>query len=450
MFPVFPTAVAILSCVAGLDMALAGSGPPLGPGAFVILAMIPLGEISLLMARLRHRSAGRRRLIRPGVLLALVPPLSYSAAMILYGLPQIALLLGIDGWVLVDDLLLILPYFALSSLGRNYMHRLASVSDASRTRHQGRGELILGLKGELVIVVPFLCLVLLDDLIRIDERVEQAFATNPALAFGLVAVIVLLLSLFFPSLVRLLWRLKPLPDTFPDRDELKAFMEKERFRVRGILLWGTGGLLINAAILGFLPRWRYILFTDAMVRLFGPESLKAALAHEMGHGKRKHTLFFILLSAAFFMGLLILDNRFEPFAFIQDEMLAALAFYGPPFLFFWLVVFGYLSRRFEVEADVYAATALGDPALFINTLELLGAISRHQRTRTTLRHFSIDIRIALLRHFFSGDLSGEGRERGGVQSDALRGFQRRMKRLKAIILLISLPVLLLFLIEMAI
>lgn len=449
MFPVFPTAVAILSCVAGLDMALSGSGPPLSLWALVLLAVAPLGELLVLLAKLRRRSGGAARLALPGFVLTAVPPASYAAAMLFFGLPRIAILFNVDGWVLIDDLLLLLPYLAASSLGRHYNHRLLSVFDATRTRHHRRTELLLGIKGEAVIVVPFFCLVLLDDLIRSNESVRDAFANEPVLVFGLAALTILLLSVFFPSLVRLVWRLKPLAGTFPDHEELTAFMRRERFRVRDILVWRTGGLLINAAILGFLPRWRYILFTDSMLRLFETESLKAALAHEMGHGKRKHTAFFILFAAAFFMALLLIDSRFQPLAFIEDEILASLVFFGPPFLIFWIVLFGCLSRRFEVEADIYAARAVGDPALFIKTLDLLGVLSRQNRSRTTLRHFSIDTRIALLRTFFPEPSTAAEGSSGCAEPEALLLFQKRMKRLKMLILAFSFPVILLFLIETA-
>jgi len=440
MFPIIPTAAAVLACIVGLDMALRGEGPPLSFWALSFLAVIPIGELCLLWNRLgikrrlkKHRDKGFDAGLAAAVLMALLPPLSYGAAMLVFGLPQVVLLLGIEEWVLVDEALLFIPYLAASSLGRFYRHRLASLIDGERRWTRGRTELILGLRGEGAVLIPFFVFVLLGDLLSLSETIEAAIAGTPSLFYGLICIAFAATLLFFPLLLKIVWGLKPIDNASALRAELSGFMREAGFRARDLLLWNTGRTMVNAAILGFLPRWRYILFTDSMLERFGPDDLKGVLAHEIGHGKHGHTLFFILATAAYLACLTILELCLEPFAGSDEEILAVLFFYVPSIALYWWGVFGFLSRRFETEADVYAAQLVNSPALFIGTLERLGLLNRTTRRRASWRHFSIDRRIETLRRFFPEPPVEEGESPA-----ALLRFVRRMALLKILLFALSL------------
>jgi Zn-dependent protease with chaperone function len=306
-------------------------------------------------------------------------------------------------------------------------------------------EMLLGFRGELALVAPFLAFILFGDLLSLSEGLLETVAETPALLYGLILCCLVLLVTVYPPLLRFLWRMKPLDPSFSGRGELLAFIEAQRFRMRNILVWKTGGLQVNAAILGFLPRLRYILISDSMLRVFTIAELKAVLAHEIGHGKRRHTPLFVLMSLAFIALLALVETRFDPLGGLEDELLAAALLYLPALGAYTSLVFGFMSRRFEVEADVHASRALSDPALFIHTLDRLGSVTRRARSRKSWRHFSLERRIAILDSFFP--------ETDGVRdpagSPALARFERKMKRLKRAALILSLIALGLFAADLA-
>jgi hypothetical protein len=61
----------------------------------------------------------------------------------------------------------------------------------------------------------------------------------------------------------------------------------------------------------------------------------------------------------------------------------------------WYLGFGFLSRRAELEADLYSIELTGDLDGMIGALELVG--SPHTRSITSWRHFSTEQRVAFLR-----------------------------------------------------
>ena len=54
--------------------------------------------------------------------------------------------------------------------------------------------------------------------------------------------------------------------------------------------------------MGLIKQFRYILVTPALLQLLEPFEIDAVIAHEIGHIKQKHLLFYLF----FFIGYLIL------------------------------------------------------------------------------------------------------------------------------------------------
>src|SRR6185436_1238857 len=76
-----------------------------------------------------------------------------------------------------------------------------------------------------------------------------------------------------------------------------------------------------------------------------------------------------------------------------DEMLAGailLAVLGA-----WYLSFGWLSRRFELEADLFSLDLIGDAEGLIGALEQVGGA--HARSLSSWRHFSTAQRVDFLR-----------------------------------------------------
>jgi len=125
----------------------------------------------------------------------------------------------------------------------------------------------------------------------------------------------------------------------PLRDRLTEMCSRQGVKVRELLVWGTHGTMINGAVMGFVGPVRYILLTDAL--------LEALLAG--------------------------------------------------------LVVFGFVSRRFEWQADAFAVQHLsggahGEPltedaaVAMAGALEAVARLNRIPREKFTWRHGSIGSR----------------------------------------------------------
>ncbi|MHC5001673.1 MAG: M48 family metalloprotease, partial [Planctomycetota bacterium] len=170
-----------------------------------------------------------------------------------------------------------------------------------------------------------------------------------------------------PLLARLVLTVRPLPEG-EMRDELRGVCRRHRVRVRGILVWDTGGAMINAAVMGLVGPLRYVLITDALLDSMTRPQLVAVMAHEVAHVRRHHIPWLVLslmaaLAAAFLLVQLPLHaadrlgwlapgaDGFAPpvwadLLVLAVQLVAALA------------AFGWVSRRFERQADTFAVQHL--------------------------------------------------------------------------------------------
>jgi Zn-dependent protease with chaperone function len=169
--------------------------------------------------------------------------------------------------------------------------------------------------------------------------------------------------LFFcmPWVLRLVLGLKPLPEG-PLRSRLLATSRRLHFRSSNILLWNTKGHVANAMVAGFVPWLRYVILTDRLVSELTPEEIEAVYGHEIGHIKHHHMVFylgFLLASiAALWAGYSLLQEQLNWWSPLDGYPDSAI----PPFVglvgVYLFVVFGFLSRRCERQADLYGCRAV--------------------------------------------------------------------------------------------
>jgi hypothetical protein len=114
-------------------------------------------------------------------------------------------------------------------------------------------------------------------------------------------------------------------------------------------------------MIGLIGPFRYILITDALLLAMtqAPEETEAVFAHEIAHVKYRHTLLYcgLLLGAA---GAAYLAGAAA--AAMSGISWAPDAVAGVALLGYLGFVFGYVSRRCELEADLYAVRATECPA----------------------------------------------------------------------------------------
>ncbi len=169
---------------------------------------------------------------------------------------------------------------------------------------------------------------------------------------------VLIVFTLLPLVLRYVWdtvRLGP----GEIRDGLMALCKAHGVRVRDLLVWRTGGQMLNGAVMGVVAPARYILLTDALLEMMPPAQVEAVMAHEVGHVRKKHVIW---LGASALAGIMVagiaadLVMRRLP-AHLQREEWVQLTAVGVS-LAMGLVLFGYVSRRFEWQADAFAAQHL--------------------------------------------------------------------------------------------
>lgn len=173
---------------------------------------------------------------------------------------------------------------------------------------------------------------------------------------------VLLVLMLMPLGLRLIWSTSVL-GRGPLRERLSALCDKQKVRCREFLVWHTHTGMVNGALVGFLPWARYILLTDALLERLTEREIEAVMAHEVGHAARRHIPWMaasVIVSTALAHSALVwLGPRVLPgwaYVAVADGERV-----GPEFavsILVGLVVFGAVSRRFERQADAFAAQHL--------------------------------------------------------------------------------------------
>jgi Zn-dependent protease with chaperone function len=228
----------------------------------------------------------------------------------------------------------------------------------------------------------------------------------PLLGTGVTFVLLSALTIVLPLLLRRVLSTRPLPEG-PVRELLERQAERLRLRYRDLLLWRTGGRVLNAMVVGFTPRTRTIFLTDGLLRALPDEEVLAVFSHEAGHAKRHHLPLFLVLFVAtallFHVGTDVLTDAGFPYLPLLLLQLA----------FFWFVLLGTVSRVFEREADVFGAdhaAALDPdapgatlpgvtttlPAGALRMMRSLERIARLSGRSTSHRHGSIQERVAFV------------------------------------------------------
>jgi len=178
------------------------------------------------------------------------------------------------------------------------------------------------------------------------------------------------------------------------------------------MLWPAEGLgVCTAAVLGILWPFRYILLTPCLLKHLTIEEIKAVLAHEIEHVKKRHMVWHMLFLLAYagilyrlvdplWMWLLSKRIFLEFFLNIQDHTLYMATVTVLPFILTFILYFrfvvGYFMRNFEREADSAIFRTDGDPAHLIGALEKVAYLAGGIRDKPNWHHYSIKERVEFL------------------------------------------------------
>ena len=215
-----------------------------------------------------------------------------------------------------------------------------------------------------------------------------------------------------PLIIQKLWRCRPLEDGYY-RQRIETLCQRAGLKYADILYWPIfGGRMITAGVMGLVSRFRYILVTDALLRILSPEEVDAVIAHEIGHVKKHHLLFYLF----FFIGYMVI-------AYATFDLIVYLIIFSEPiyrfvfmtgisrttvttgllslaiifnFLVYFRFIFGYFMRNFERQADASVYGLFTSAAPLISTFKKIVAVSGHSPDKPNWHHFSIGQRVDFL------------------------------------------------------
>ncbi|MFQ5494797.1 MAG: M48 family metallopeptidase [Phycisphaerae bacterium] len=218
----------------------------------------------------------------------------------------------------------------------------------------------------LVTAVPMMLILLAADLTRGYERSLQSLGGSnrtPDVLLGVAVVAVFLLS---PLMICRIWHTAPLEDGAL-RDSLQSICNRIGLRCRDILVWHSDGMMINAAVVGLVAPLRYVLLSDGLLETMDRRQIEAVFGHEAGHVRRRHIPYFLLFALVgwlFVSGVMELTARLSaadgsaaPLSPWMVDGISAVAL-----LVVWGLGFGWVSRRFEREADLFGAACVAPDA----------------------------------------------------------------------------------------
>jgi STE24 endopeptidase len=214
-----------------------------------------------------------------------------------------------------------------------------------------------------------------------------------------VALVFLVLG---PLAMRFVWHTIRLP-AGELRDRLEAMCRRYSVRVSDILVWRTHGTMINGAVLGLTPAYRYVLLTDALLDSLPDEEVEAVMAHEVAHVRHRHIIWLALvmagaITAAAWAGEYALRAAgIAPGEELPESL--ALGVAGVSFAAA-ITLFGIVSRRFEWQADAFAAAHMSERLRMLApeaqahaiTADGAGAMAAALRSVARLNHVSLDRR----------------------------------------------------------
>ncbi len=275
---------------------------------------------------------------------------------------------GFESLGLLNDILVFLPFLIIQGLiwwGQYLADRALHIRMPAAPTGQLFRYLLLKSRQSLGLILPIIVLFVIrrDVFSRLWPAWEENAVSEP-IEIALLGSVVLIAA---PLFIRLAWPTRSLPDG-PLRRRLARVAERAGFRFTDILIWDTGGAVLNACVTGIVPGFRYVLLTDSLVETMTPVEVAAVFGHEIGHVAHRHLLYFgfffagsLGILALFADGVSRASRLMPPVPWLANWMsppaseiaqeVAMLILLG---LYFWLV-FGHLSRRFERQADVFGS-----------------------------------------------------------------------------------------------
>lgn len=195
------------------------------------------------------------------------------------------------------------------------------------------------------------------------------------LGFGILSFAAI--AWFLPWVWTMAWDTTPIPPGLR-RDHLEQVCGHLGIGVTNLLVWNTRSQHAMAMLVGYLPRPRFVIFSDLLLEQLSDDELSAILAHELGHIRHRHLwvmLVYTLISLLFWtiacwmMALLISSIS------LLDQLLLQLAVFLAMTLYVRLTLCE-VSRLLEREADLVGCLAWHNHSASLGLAIYAGALHR--------------------------------------------------------------------------
>ncbi|MCL4419559.1 M48 family metalloprotease [Patescibacteria group bacterium] len=230
--------------------------------------------------------------------------------------------------------------------------------------------------------IPFLFNLLISDIIDIMPlSVRIFFITNHYIYWLIIIGIAIFMFIKSPYFIRHIWSAQSLAKG-EIRDRIISLASRENIRFGDILVWNMGGRSVaNAGMAGLLPKSRTIFVTDFLLSNYTLDEIETVIAHEFGHIKLGHIPAYIIFSFAYLSIAGVLYGLFLPVLnrlSSSDTITALLGgiFTVLLFLIYFVIIFRFISRKFERQADIYAVKITEKPDAFKSALMKIAYVNQ--------------------------------------------------------------------------
>ena len=320
----------------------------------------------------------------------------------------------LDSWPVLDEVIILMPLMLSLVASWAVFYSLQNALDRRQAPvHFWRGWLnrirFVSLRvrvHSLLVLVPVAMAILVRDLL---PTLEQQSVPVQLGAYGLMGLLVAVVA---PFMLMMVWKTTKLTDSLGQW--LEGCCEELQLKIWSVRIWQTNSQIINALVIGLLPRLRVILLSDTLVEEFPRNELKAVVRHEAGHIQLGHLP---IRMAAILLPLVALavdeQNAIGATAGLKQVLLAGgipvwwgLVVLCTLYFVYLFTVLAWLSHNMELEADLYACRNFeGDGPAFCSeatqnmsdALLRLAAFNPQQWTKRSLFHPSLESRVFSLR-----------------------------------------------------
>ena len=200
-------------------------------------------------------------------------------------------------------------------------------------------------------------------------------------AWGLVGVFILFINLFYSRLIVPMFNKQTPLDDGNLKSAIENYAKKVGFELKNIFVidGSKRSTKANAYFSGFGKEKRITLF-DTLIHDLDEEEIVAVLAHEVGHYKRHHIIFNLVLSLTltgitlYILSLFINHPEMSKAIGVSTPSfhaaLVAFALLYSPISEITGLAMNYLSRKFEFQADDFAKTTFAATPLVTSLKKL--------------------------------------------------------------------------------